>query len=172
MHVLHWLDEHLEAGLAAILLAGVVTLIACGVFMRYVVGESLSWGEELTLWIFVWFVWLATSYAFKKRKHVKIIVFKHFLPARGRAALDIVCDILIIGFLGVLIYECINLINMPFVAQQRSVVLGMPIPILYTSAPFGAALSILRVVQNLLHDLHEFAHPSAVEHTLAEDVLE
>ena len=172
MHVLHWLDEHLEASLAAVLLAAVVTLISCGVFMRYVVGESLSWGEELTLWIFVWFVWLATSYAFKKRKHVKIIVFKHFLPARGRAALDIACDILIIGFLGVLVYECVNLINMPFVAQQHSVVLGMPIPILYTSAPFGATLSIIRVVQNLRHDLHEFAHPSAVEHTLAEDVLE
>lgn len=172
MHVLRWLDEHLEGTLAATLLAAVVILISGGVFMRYVVGESLSWGEELTLWIFVWFVWIATSYAFKKRKHVKIILFKHFLPARGRAALDIVCDILIIGFLGVLVYECANLINMPFVAEQRSVVLGMPIPILYTSAPFGATLSILRVVQNLIQDVHEFAHPSAVEHTLAEDVLE
>ena len=57
MKVVSWMDEYLEAGLASLLLAVIVTLITVQVVMRYVMQNSLSWSEELTLWLFVWFIW-------------------------------------------------------------------------------------------------------------------
>lgn len=151
--MVHWLDEYLEAGLAALLLAVVVTLITVQVFMRYVMQNSLSWSEELTLWLFVWFIWLATSYAFKRRAHVRVAVLDQIFSSRGQLILNIFNQLLIVVFLSVLIYQCFILMNMPFVAKQRSVVLGMPIQYFYASAPFGAALSLLRLVQNLSSDI-------------------
>ena len=118
--------------------------------MRYVLESSLSWGEELTLWIFVWFVWLAASYAFRHRKHVRITVFRDFLGTRGQLWLDIIADLLVMVFLAVLVFECFKLMNLPFVVTQKSVVLGLPIPMLYASAPVGAALSFIRVLQHLV----------------------
>jgi len=150
MALIRWLDRNLEGALAAFLMAAIVLLISLNVFMRYVLGASLSWGEELTLWVFVWFVWLAASYAFRHRKHVRITVFRDHLGIRGQLWLDILADLLILAFLAVLVFECVTLINLPFVASQKSVVLGLPIPILYASAPVGAALSFVRVLQHVV----------------------
>ena len=149
MGVVRWIDENAEKMLVAGLLAFMVLLIALNVVMRYVFNASLSWGEELTLWVFVWFIWLATSYAFHKREHIRITFLRDLLSERGRLLADALVDVLVLAFLAVLAFECIKLIQLPFVASQKSVVLGFPIPVLYASAPFGAAISGLRVVQHL-----------------------
>ena len=149
MAFIRWLDKNFEGAVAGILLAAIVALISVNVFMRYVMDASLSWGEELTLWTFVWFVWLSASYAFRHRRHVRITFFRDMLGERAQIRLDMFADILILIFLGVLVFECLKLINLPFVASQKSVVLGLPIPILYASAPVGASLSFIRVLQHL-----------------------
>lgn len=148
--MLKWLDQNIEKMLASILLSAIVLLIFANVIMRYVMNASLSWGEELTLWFFVWFVWLAVSYAFQNREHVRITVLRDLLNERVRLYADLVIDLLILAFLVMLTVECVKLIMLPFVASQNSVVLGLPIPILYASAPVGAALSSIRVVQSLI----------------------
>jgi len=133
MPILKWIDQNAEKALASVLLAAIVLLISGNVFMRYVMNASLSWGEELTLWLFVWFVWIGVSYAFHTGDHVRM------------------------GFLLVLTYECVKLITMPFVKSQSSVVLGLPIPILYSSAPVGAGLSAIRVIQHFIKTLRLIA---------------
>lgn len=149
MSVLKWIDQNAEKALASILLAAIVVLIFGNVFMRYVMNASLSWGEELTLWMFVWFVWIGVSYAFHTGDHVRITVLRDMLSERARLIADAVISLLVLVFLLVLTLECIKLIMMPFVAAQTSVVLGLPIPILYASAPVGASLSAIRVIQHL-----------------------
>lgn len=153
MTVIRWLDANFERLIIGILLAGIVLLISANVFMRYILNDSLSWGEELTLWIFVWFVWLSVSYAFQKGAHVKITVTRDLLSERGAKILSVVVDVMVLGFLFVLIRECLDLISKPFVLSQKSVVLGLPIPILYASAPVGAALSSFRIIQHLFKTL-------------------
>ncbi len=161
MSVIRWVDLNAEKALASLLLAAIVLLIFGNVFMRYIMNASLSWGEELTLWLFVWFVWLGISYAFHTGDHVRITVFRDVLGERARLYVDAVIALLVLGFLLVLTVECIKLIMMPFVASQTSVVLGLPIPILYASAPIGAGLSAIRVVQHLIRTLRLIADTKA-----------
>jgi TRAP-type C4-dicarboxylate transport system permease small subunit len=161
MSVIKWLDLNAEKTLASILLAAIVLLIFGNVFMRYVMNASLSWGEELTLWLFVWFVWLGVSYAFHTGDHVRITALRDVLNERARLFVDAVIALLVLGFLLVLTFECIKLIMMPFVVNQTSVVLGLPIPILYASAPVGAGLAAIRVIQHLLRTLRLFAETNA-----------
>ena len=161
MSVIKWIDLNAEKALASALLAAIVLLIFGNVFMRYVMNASLSWGEELTLWLFVWFVWIGVSYAFHTGDHVRITVLRDVLSERARLFADVVIALLVLGFLVVLTFECIKLIRMPFVASQTSVVLGLPIPILYASAPVGAGLSAIRVVQHLMRTLRLIAQTKA-----------
>ena len=161
MLVIRWIDSNAEKALASTLLAAIVLLIFGNVFMRYVMNASLSWGEELTLWLFVWFVWLGVSYAFHTGDHVRITVLRDVLSERARLFADVVIAMLVLVFLVVLAIECIKLIRQPFVASQTSVVLGLPIPILYASAPVGAGLSAIRVVQHLIRTLRLIAKPKA-----------
>lgn len=153
MALLKWIDGNLERLLAALLLAAIVALIAANVILRYVFNASLSWGEELTLWIFVWFVWIAVSLAFQRGEHIRITVLFNALGPRPQRALEIFVSLLILLFLFTLSVECIKLMLKPFVASQTSVVLGLPIPILYASAPVGALLSSIRVIQHLIRTL-------------------
>ena len=161
MLVIRWIDSNAEKVLASSLLAAIVLLIFGNVFMRYVMNASLSWGEELTLWLFVWFVWLGVSYAFHTGDHVRITVLRDVLSERARLYADVVIALLVLVFLVVLTIECIKLIRQPFVASQNSVVLGLPIPILYASAPVGAGLSAIRVVQHLIRTLRLIAKPKS-----------
>lgn len=161
MLVIRWIDSNAEKVLASTLLAAIVLLIFGNVFMRYVMNASLSWGEELTLWLFVWFVWLGVSYAFHTGDHVRITVLRDALSERARLFADVMIALLVLVFLVVLTIECIKLIRQPFVASQTSVVLGLPIPILYASAPVGAGLSAIRVVQHLIRTLRLIAKTKA-----------
>ncbi|MEH6452138.1 MAG: TRAP transporter small permease [Psychromonas sp.] len=158
-HVIKWLDEYLEASLGALLLAIIVGLIALQVFMRYVLGNALSWSEELTLWAFIWFIWVGIAYAFKERRHVRVTVFQGFLPEKAANILETVIDVVIIIFLLTITYHSYQLISLPYVASQKSVVLSLPIPMLYASAPFGALLSAFRISQNLISKIKNTNSP-------------
>ncbi|WP_150523573.1 TRAP transporter small permease [Roseibium sediminis] len=160
MAAIKWIDANLERTLAALLLAFIVLLISFNVIMRYVLNASLSWGEELTLWTFVWFIWIAVSYGFHKREHIRITVLRDLLGDRAQLVLDMIVDILVLAFLAIMIKECVQLMQMPFVAKQKSVVLGLPIPILYASAPVGGTLSSIRIVQHFLKTLARFRAPT------------
>lgn len=160
MAAIKWIDANLERTLAALLLAFIVLLISFNVIMRYVLNASLSWGEELTLWTFVWFIWIAVSYGFYKREHIRITVLRDLLGDRAQLVLDMIVDILVLAFLAIMIKECVQLMQMPFVAKQKSVVLGLPIPILYASAPVGGTLSSVRIVQHFLKTLARFRVPT------------
>ncbi|MEL0607570.1 TRAP transporter small permease subunit [Vibrio echinoideorum] len=142
-----WLNDNLEAALGGALLAGVVLLITVQVIMRYVFQNALSWSEELTLWTFIWFIWIGISYAFKERKHVKVTFFQDLLPIKAKAALEVVIDISVIVFLLIMTYQSYKLISLPYVLSQKSVVLNLPIAILYASAPVGSLLSVFRIIQ-------------------------
>ena len=104
MPILKLIDQNAEKALASVLLAAIVLLISGNVFMRYVMNASLSCGEELTLWLFVWFVWIGVSYAFHTGDHVRITVLRDVLNDRARLIADAVIALLVLGFLLVLTY--------------------------------------------------------------------
>ncbi|WP_407333377.1 TRAP transporter small permease [Enterovibrio sp. 27052020O] len=142
-----WLNENLESMLGGALLAGIVLLIMMQVIMRYVFQDALSWSEELTLWTFIWFIWIGISYAFKERKHVKVTFFQDLLSDKFKRKLEMVIDVMVVLFLIIMTYQSYKLISLPYVLSQKSVVLNLPIAILYASAPVGSMLSVFRIIQ-------------------------
>ena len=59
--VIRWLDQHFEEVLMAIFLSGVVIMMTTHVFFRYVMKAPLSWTEEATRYMFIWFVFLGMN---------------------------------------------------------------------------------------------------------------
>ena len=62
--------------------------------------------------------------------------------------MDIVIDAAMVIFLLIMVYQSIKLMTLPYVTAQTSVVLNLPIPLLYASAPLGSLLSIFRIIQH------------------------
>jgi TRAP-type C4-dicarboxylate transport system permease small subunit len=69
-------------------LAGLLAFITLGVFiqvvLRYVFAKSFLWGEELSLFAFIWCVFLGTAVCSWRHTHFSFDLFSEVL--RGRAA--------------------------------------------------------------------------------------
>lgn len=61
-----------EETLAVLSLIAIIVLILLQVFNRYVLESSLVWSEELARFLFIWLVYLSTSYAVRDNKHLAI----------------------------------------------------------------------------------------------------
>mgnify|MGYP000522529509 FL=1 len=87
---LHWLDENLEEFLLVVMLAAMTLIMGIQIFSRYALGQSLSWSEEVTRFLFIWSGFLSVSYCSKKCLSIKIEQFVAIFPRRGKAIFKIV----------------------------------------------------------------------------------
>ncbi len=49
---LHWLDRYLEEFILVCFLIAMTLIMGIQVFSRYILGQSLSWSEEITRYLF------------------------------------------------------------------------------------------------------------------------
>ena len=87
---LHWLDENLEEFLLVVMLAAMTLIMGIQIFSRYALGQSLSWSEEVTRFLFIWSGFLSVSYCSKKCLSIKIEQFVATFPRRGKALFKVV----------------------------------------------------------------------------------
>jgi TRAP-type C4-dicarboxylate transport system permease small subunit len=73
--------------------------VLVGVFFRYVLGNSLSWNEELARYLMIWMGFIAASLLLKEEMHIGMTVFRQTLPPTLRNSLVLVGDMAIILFL-------------------------------------------------------------------------
>ena len=79
--ILSAIDKHLEEVLMAVSLLGVVIMMSVHVFFRYVVKAPLTWSEEATRYLFIWFVFLGISYGIENDTHIRVRCFNRFICA-------------------------------------------------------------------------------------------
>lgn len=138
-----------EKLLCVVSISAIVILVLLQVFMRYVSGSSLAWSEELTSWFFLWMAWLGISANYVNNEHISIggitYLFKHHYAQHAFRLLVSVGSLI---FLGILTYITYQTMLKPFIWRQSSVVLGLPVYILYLSVLSGCLLSMLRLIYN------------------------
>ncbi|WP_257098533.1 TRAP transporter small permease [Pseudovibrio flavus] len=166
MQLIKKLDENLEKYFLIVAVAAIAILIMAQVFMRYVMGNSLSWSEELVRWTFVWFIWIGVSYGFKTRKHISITVLPEMASPKVQRLMYIAVGIAMIIFFAWLAWIGYKQCTSPLMLRQRSPVLEFPFTgdritvfWLYASLPVGSALSVIRLVQNVIIDIRALKDP-------------
>jgi TRAP-type C4-dicarboxylate transport system permease small subunit len=83
------------------LLAGLLALITLGVFiqvvLRYVFATSFLWGEELSLFAFIWCVFLGSAICSRRHIHFAFELFDEMLEGRAAAAQRLVVDLAVLS---------------------------------------------------------------------------
>lgn len=152
MKCLKLVDDHLESFLGCVMLGAIVFLIMVQVVTRYALAAPPAWIEEAVGWIFVWCIWIGVSYGFKCRAHIKISFLSDMFGPKTQRLLGWALDILMIVFFAFLLYHTYRNMTAGYVWKQRSVVLDLPIPLMYASSVVGCFLVIVRILQNLYID--------------------
>jgi TRAP-type C4-dicarboxylate transport system permease small subunit len=149
--------DNLEEHLLLLVLLVLVVVIFMQVVMRYVLGQSLSWSEELGRYLFIWMTWLSTSYAVRQNRHLRIEVITDFLSERGKLILNIAAMIIWCGFGVFLVNKGWQITALIWRRGQVTAALEIPMAVNYAAIPVGAALMSIRLVDEIGRSIKKLA---------------
>lgn len=151
LNLLKIMDEHLEKSLMFLLLTGMCLLIFVQIIFRYVVNLPLAWTEEIARYFFIWLIYLGSSYAVKKRRHLKVDAVLLLFKARGRCITLVISNLFFLLFCIAMAYYGTDIVYiMQFVRVQESPAVGIPMSLVYAAVPIGCLLMSIRLVQDTI----------------------
>ena len=134
MSVLSFLDRF-ESHLCRILLAVFVTLLFVQIVARQIFGFSITWIEELSVILFVWFAYFGASHAARMAAHNRVTFHLNLLPRAKARIVEAIGDCFWIAFISRL---------KPFVRAQT---LGWEMSYVYLALPIAFTLMTIRILQ-------------------------
>jgi len=149
-HMLKIIDKNLEEVLLVFLLSLMSVLIGVQIVMRYVVGESLTWSEELARYCFIWATYIGVSYAVKVGAHIRVDAVTNMLPVSTRRYVNLFSYFMFIVFAALVMKEGYALSAKIFSFGQASSSLGLPMGYVYMAPTVGFGLVIFRILQKMV----------------------
>ena len=149
MKVLKWLDNHVELLFVILALCSIVIIMTLQIFMRYVLNASLSWPEELSRYLFIWFSFIGFSYVTKKELHLKIELI-NYSREKVQKFISLLRDIGILIFSFFMLIGGIEVFNDSINSMQVVPALQISFAYVYLALPVGFGLCIFRVIQKYL----------------------
>lgn len=138
--------DKFESHVCRILLAVFVTLLFAQIVARQIFGFSITWIEELSVILFVWFAYFGASYAARIAAHNRVGFHLNALPRSKARIVEALGDAFWIAFNVVFIWQSIEFISRlkPFVKAQT---LGWEMRYVYLALPIAFILMTLRILQ-------------------------
>lgn len=146
MKILRWLNRYSEELLLVAMLVAMVVVEVLQIFMRRVMGSSLSWAEELVRYLFIWSGFLSISFTIRNQSAMRLTMVVAALPRAIRhAAIALVYIVMVVffGYMSVVAY--IQLGSM----HQTSPALGISMVYIYLAPLLGFVLTTVRCIQVL-----------------------
>ena len=133
--------------LTIVLLSVITILVPVEVFLRYFFGGTLYITEQLTRYLLVWVVFLASSLALRDDSHISIGILMNRFRGRARMGFDLIAQLLLLTFLVFLMIE--GILVLPFQKDQIVSTLRISIFWFYLAIPVGSFLMILNLLPKM-----------------------
>lgn len=139
--------DNIESYICRFLLAAFVTLLFAQIISRQLFDYSFSWSEELSVYMFVWFVFFGASYAAKMAAHNRVTFQYKLMPAWLPPILEVVTDLIWIAFNTYFVYLAYDFVFNRMNMFWKSQTLGIPMKYIYMILPIAFTLMTLRILQ-------------------------
>ena len=144
------LDQSLSFFIFLILLL-LVIVVAANVFGRFILGSSISWGEEVAKMLLTYMTFFGAAYAMSDNSHYSFDIFTRKLPFKMlrfflifRWSIIILISVIIIYFSTELTIKIKDWI-MPSSGINRAFIYG--------ATPVGVLLLLIYSIRNLIEDI-------------------
>lgn len=139
--------NNFESYICQILLSFFVTLLFIQIILREVFSYTLTWGEELARFSFVWFVFFGAVVAARLSAHNRVTFqFKKF-PKKVQNYIEAFADLIWLSFNFVMIYKSIWLIKSMMQFTYISPTLGWNMAYVYMIFPIAFTAMSIRIIQ-------------------------
>ncbi len=153
--------------LLIVLLAAMVVIVFANVVLRYALGTSLVWSEEVARHLMIWMTFAGSGLALRSGAQLGIDTLQDALPPRAARALRIA---LAAGML--LLFVLLAWYGMDYAWRTRfqtSAALGISMIYVYIGMPVGCVLMAIHLVLVVRRyvDRREFVPDDGVDHDSA-----
>ena len=139
--------DHIESYLCRTLLVIFVCLLFLQVIVRTLFNFSFSWVEELSIYMFVWFVFFGASYAAKMSAHNRVTFQFRFLSPDKIKYIEAFADVFWLVFNVYFVYLSIDFIFNKMNKFQSSQTMGFHLSWVYIVLPIAFTLMTIRILQ-------------------------
>jgi TRAP-type transport system small permease protein len=110
------------------------------VFLRYVVGSSMEWTDEISRLLLIWMTFTGIGLVILERKEIFAQVFTQKLSPRARKKWSRFIDLLVLAFNIFLVIFGVQMTHFSWDIKTES--MELPFSYFYVSIPIGAALAV------------------------------
>ncbi|MCQ5131102.1 TRAP transporter small permease [Butyricicoccus faecihominis] len=147
MKAIKWLNRHAEEVLLVAMLVVMLVVEIAQIFMRRVMGSSLSWAEEVVRYLFVWSGFLSISFTIQNQSAMRLTMLVAAMPRMVRHICIAVVYIALTAFFGYMAAVAVVQLGS---MHQTSAALGMPMVYVYLAPVVGFILTTVRSIQALI----------------------
>ena len=135
--------------------AGTMLMLSVGINFaniigRYFLSVSLSWAEEVMLFLMIGCVFLGASQAGFLGRHIRMDLVVSLLPPRARKAFDVMADLVTIATCIAVAVFAWPVMTMFYELDQRSETANIPLVIPQSAVPIGVVLTALLIAARLV----------------------
>jgi TRAP-type transport system small permease protein len=149
--ILQWIEQWVILPLLAVLLAFITIGVFIVVVMRYGFSTSFLWGEELSIFAFIWCVFLGAIVGVRRHIHLGFDFLSEYLTGRWLAAQKVLIDLSILAVGVLLLVEGWTFAELS--VRRFSPALGISLFVPTLVIPITGGLMILAVLGDLARDL-------------------
>jgi TRAP-type C4-dicarboxylate transport system permease small subunit len=140
------IEHHPEDWIAFVLFWALAIIVFLQFFTRYVMNDSLSWTEEIARYGLMSLAFIGGAVVTRKKAHIAVELASNLMgPGPMRSALLALVDFITLGFMGLLAYFSVTIVErMHF---QRMTVFELPMSIVYGTVSLGCFMMLARQIQ-------------------------
>ena len=147
MGLLGKIFNNFESVVCRVLLAAFVLILFGQIVSRELFGRSIAWTEELSTYMFVWFVFFGASYAARRAAHNRVTVQFSPFPKIVQVVSETIADLFWLAFNIYFVYLSIDFVFFKMNLFWKSQTLGVPMKYFYMILPIAFTLMSIRIIQ-------------------------
>src|SRR3954452_8429537 len=140
------IEHHPEDWMAFVLFWALAFIVFLQFFTRYILNDSLSWTEEIARYGLMSLAFIGGAVVTRKKAHIAVELVSNLMgPGPLRSALLALVDFITLGFMGLLAYFSVTIIER--MHSQRMTVFDLPMSLVYGVVGLGCFMMLARQAQ-------------------------
>ena len=147
------IEHHPEDWLAFALFWALAFIVFLQFFTRYILNDSLAWTEEIARYGLMCNTFIGGAMVTRRNSHIAVVLLPNLLPAAAGRVLLALVDLVTLGFLGLLAYFSVLIVERMQV--QRMTVIDLSMSYVYGIIAFGCFLMLVRQIQRVFRNVRD-----------------
>lgn len=139
--------RHIERNLSWMLLLTLALMLLVQVVARYIFFTSISWIEEFSRIVFIWFIYLTISWIILQGRHIRVNAIDLIMPASWARPVAFLADALWMAFNVLMTYFGYLYVRSEIDVWSETDILQIPEAAVHSIIPIGFGLMTIRLAQ-------------------------